>query len=228
MNRSEASFVIGSVDILKRAINKSRLWAELRHNFELCRVQAKVATVNLTTGGSLTTAVLQSDGVTPVRIKTIERAFIQLGNGDTVPVEFVSRNYHIQRVRRRYEDITSTEAVTPAAQTVLYQTFAVIQQGQTIYISPPNAVSFGGATSVPVFFDAVKLLSDYSADGDTDFFLDQGAEFMLYRSIYQLNLHLKEDARVPISKDALADAWGTLLAWDKSLIAGTVDDFSLD
>lgn len=229
MNRTEASFVIGSVDILKRAVNKARKSAEMRRNFELCRLSVKVPSVSLSTGGSLDTAVDNADGVTAVNVKLVERAFLQLnGSGDTVPVEFNSRNYHIQRLRRRYDDITSTSDVTPAQQSVLFQGLTVVQQGRTVYVSPPNSIQFGGASTIPVFFDAVRWRPDYSADADTDFFLDHCTEYILYRSIYQLNLHLKEDQRVAVSAAALADAWAAVVEWDKSLIAGTVDDFSLD
>lgn len=228
MNRTNASFVNGSTDILKRAINKARKWAEMRRNFELSRLSVKIPSVSLTTGGALSTAVDNADGTTPVVVKLIERAFLALSSGDTVPVEFVSRDYHMRRVQRRFENIQTTTDVAPAKQTVLYQTFAVVQQGEKIYVVPPNAQSFGGLSTIPVYLDVVRWRPDYSADGDTDFFLDHCTEFILYRSLYQLNLHLKEDQRIPISQAALADAWDSVIQWDTSLVYNNVDDVTLD
>lgn len=228
MNRTEASFIIGGVDTLKRAVNKARKWAEQRRNFEYNRLSVKIPSVSLTTGGALSTAVDNADGTTPVLVKLIERAFLSLSSGDTVPIEVTSRNYHIRRLQRRYDDLQSTINVAPARSTVMYQGFSLVQQGQTIYVNPPNSVQFGGSTTIPVFLDVVRWRPDYSGDTDTDFFLDHCTEFILYRSIYQLNLHLKEDQRIPISKDALADAWDSVIQWDTSLIDGASNDVTLD
>jgi len=227
-NRANASFVIGSVDILKRAINKARKWAESRHNFELSKVSVRIPSVSLTTGGALSTAVDNVDGTTPVNVKLVERAFLASPTGETFPVELVSRNYHVRRLQRRFENVMTTAEMTPARSTVLFQGFSIVQQGGTIYVTPPNSAQFAGLTTIPVYLDVVRWRPDYSADADTDFFLDHCVEFILYRSLYQLNLHLKEDQRIPISKDALADAWDTVIQWDTSLIDGMADDVTLD
>lgn len=57
----------------------------------------------------------------------------------------------------------------------------------------------------------------------TDFFLDYGYDFLLYRSLYELNFRLKEDQRVSISAGVVRDALESFLNWNTSLVEGTRD-----
>jgi hypothetical protein len=63
--------------------------------------------------------------------------------------------------------------------------------------------------------------------GRTDFFINYCTDWMLYRSIQELNLFLKEDQRQPISVRMVEDAWETVKTWNADL-ATTSDDLYLD
>jgi len=225
VNRDAASLVEGSADYLKNAINRARRWAEKRHNFELARTSAQVPSVNYSTGGSLANAVLQSDGATPVSVKVIERAFLADTNGRTFPIDLLSRSDHMRRVSQRFDRMVTTSWYDWPDASPRYK-FALMQQGATIYVTPADVDALGGETFT-VYLDIVKWFADYSADGDTDFFLTECEDLVLYRSILELNQFLKEDKRVKISGELMTDAWDSALQWDKSIVQGAVD-VSLD
>lgn len=62
----------------------------------------------------------------------------------------------------------------------------------------------------------------------TNFLLDYAFDYMMFRSIYELNFFLKEDQRVKISKDALNEIWTNVLSWNATIVANSVRDVTLD
>lgn len=229
MNRTEASFVVNSYDLLDRAIHKARMWAQRRHNFEMARVSVTIPSVSLTDGGLLSTAVLVGTA-TSVSVKLVERAFLPFQDTPTsyFPIDVISRDAHMARLKRRFADAVSTRAAEANASVVPAQ-FALVQQGGTVYLIPPGATAYGtGVTTVAVRLDVVKFMPEYAGSVVTDFFLENCEDFMLLRSIVELNFFLKEDQRVPISAQAMEDSWKSVLAWDTSLVSGTSSDVTLD
>lgn len=82
--------------------------------------------------------------------------------------------------------------------------------------------------TVPGLFPAGGETYSVSSGVDTDFFLDNCTDWMLYRSIQELNLFLKEDQRVVISAGMMKDAWDSVMDWDSTLSASSKDTFTLD
>jgi hypothetical protein len=60
-----------------------------------------------------------------------------------------------------------------------------------------------------------------------DFFLIECIDYMLYRTIQELNLFLKEDQRVVISANMMNDAWETVKSWN-SRLAYSNEQYNLD
>lgn len=60
-----------------------------------------------------------------------------------------------------------------------------------------------------------------------DFFLVDCLDWMLYQTVKELNLFLKEDQRVAISDAMMKEAWESVKAWNSSLVP-TTDDLDLD
>lgn len=229
LNRPEASFVNGSADLLARAIHKARLWAQRNHDFEYCRMAAQL-TVSVTNGASLASVKDASDLSKAVAVKKIERAFLPLNDGSgSFPIELSTRPRHMEILRKRYEEQTNLDpTLTPSG--ITPTRFKLVQQGQMVYLSPPDATALGGS-SVSVGLDVVRWLPDYTADlgaWPSDFFLDYGEDFLLFRSASELNFFLKQDIRVSISKAALDDAWASLVAWDETIVGRGTDENSLD
>lgn len=63
---------------------------------------------------------------------------------------------------------------------------------------------------------------------ETDFLIDNCFDWLMYRSIWELNFFLKEDERVQLSTDLIRDAWDALTSWNENLISQSVDDPDLD
>lgn len=225
MNREAASFKKGTLDLLDRAINMARRHAEREHNFELARCSVKV-TVNLTSGGTLDSAVDFDDEETLVEVKRIERAFLPVSNGAYAPIELAGRGKHMERLKRSFSGAQSL--VEMIGLSVWVPNFSLSQQGGKIYLHPSGSSLYNGATAVEVALDVVRFLPPYASDDDEDFLLTNAEDWLLFRSIFELNFFLKEDERVPVSARALQEAWESVVKWDAQIVNGAVDDTTLE
>lgn len=226
MNRAEASFVIGTVDLLKDSVNQARRWPERQHDFEFNRMAVRLPNVNYQSGGSLSGAVDDADGVTSVSVKKIERGFVTFdGTSTRVPIRLSSRSSHVQRLRREYDHLTSVNPNQNPSPDRSY--LELVQQGTKVYVTPASTSALGG-TTFTLYMDVVRWRPDYTADGDTDFFLAEGEMHTIYRSVYILNSFLKEDQRVALSDRMMLDAWKNFLDWDTSIIGLSVEDADME
>jgi hypothetical protein len=62
----------------------------------------------------------------------------------------------------------------------------------------------------------------------TNFLLDYCFDFMMFRSIYELNFYLKEDSRVELSDKLMENIWDNVQKWNATIIGNTVSDNNLD
>lgn len=208
----------GEVDKLANAINMSKNWAQRMRDFESAKVQVDVP-VQKTVGGPLSGAVLSSDGVTSVRVKKIDRGFVPSTDGGKYPVDLISREEQVRRVQRIVEeycpeDRTSNSIPSP------YVTFSIVQQGQTIFLHPWSDALFASG-SATLILDVVQWMPDYSGPTDEDFFLIEGLDWMLLKTISYLNLFLKDDNRIIVPAAMVKEAWESFVAWDESAVGAT-------
>lgn len=226
MTRSSDALTIDGVDMIASAANQARMWAEREHNFELCRLSAKIERVHFERGSTLDKAVEQDTGA-KVSVKAIERAFLEWTDGSgQFPIEVMSRAKHMSELRRYYESLQSLDpGVKPASKKLTY--FRLVHWGTKIYVTPADKEALG-AEEFPVYVDIVKWLPDYKNDSDTDFFLEHCVDFLKFRTIYELNFMLKEDLRVPISEKALERSWLSVQRWDAAMIGNSAEDTDLD
>lgn len=226
MQRDESTFIYSGMNLLTHAANMARRWAERQRNFELCRTTAQVTNVHYTNGALLTTATLKGTA-TAVLVKAVEKAFLPFSDGSgEFPIDVITRAKHVEKIQRYYQKQATT---TPedSDPTNYSSTFALVRHGDLIYITPSDSTALGSAT-ITVYLDIVKWLPEYSGDSDTDFFLDYCSDFMLLRTVHMLNFLIKEDLRMPVSKDEMAVAWQSVIAWDSSMIMNSAEDASLD
>lgn len=227
MNRDLVTFTVNDVDLIARAVNQARRWAERQHNFEYSRTSARIDKLHFTDGALLSLTVEDLNQVVPVSVKVIERAFLPFSDGSGwFPVDVVSRDKHMQRVKRHYDNVLTTDPKKmPETQKLSFWT--IVRWGDRVYVSPADSDALGGETVV-LRMDVVKWLPEYANDSDNDFFLDFCEDFLKFRTIYELNFMLKEDLRISISASALQDSWKTVKAWDASIIDGSSEDAELD
>jgi hypothetical protein len=93
-------------------------------------------------------------------------------------------------------------------------TIAAVESGTTLLL---NADIFVSGESYSIL----------TAD-ESDFLLDVAFDWMLYRSIWELNFFVKEDERTQLSSVLIADAWNALRSYNENLISQSVDDVDLD
>ena len=95
--------IVNGQDLGLLALNQVRRQAELNHDFEFQRELVTVS-VDGVTGGSLENAVLHSDGVTGVNVKSVIEVGLFDANGNLRPVEWttVAESIERQRGEERY------------------------------------------------------------------------------------------------------------------------------
>lgn len=228
MQRSAAVFAPSTVDLLGHAINAARKSAELKMNFELAKARGQLS-VNLTTGAALSSMVYEGTATT-LPVKALLKAFLPLVTSENTffPIEIISRDKHVERVQRYYAgqitEIDGNQQITESL-TTKYQ---LVRFGENVYLSPADSDSYNGSSSVTVKFDVIRWLSDYSADVDTDFLLEHCNSWMLFQTLWQLNLYLKEDQRVPVNERAMEVLWNDVVNWNSTLLHNSAEDANLD
>jgi len=226
MQRDETTFTYGGTNLLTQAANMARRWAERKRNFEMSKCTAQITSVHYTNGALLSAMVLKGTA-TSVAAKTLNKAFLPFTDGSgEFPIDIITREKHVERIERHYEQyITRNPRETAPSTMVAY--FAVVRHGDYVYICPADSTALGGET-LTVYFDIVRWLPDYSANGDTDFLLTYCSDFMLVQTVYMLNFMIKEDQRIPISNNLRADMWQSVVEWDSSMIMNSAEDASLE
>jgi|ERR1043165_862082 hypothetical protein len=213
------------VDLLTLACNNARLWAERQIDFEKSKVAVDLPNVSLVDGADLGDAVLHSDGSTPVRVKKIRTPFLPLTGTSIFPVDLLTKKAWDNRIKARFEHIRpNSVTIIP---TVTNLPYAVIQDGDLIFVAPPDSTTFPSGV-VNVYLDVIQWLDDYTDVDQTDFLLDFAFDWLMYRAIYELNFFLKEDERVSLSTKLIGDAWNAVVKWNQELVEANTDDANLD
>lgn len=226
MNRDPGTFVVHNVNMLDRAANQARKWAERQHRFECARASAVIRGVSLTDGGLLSSAVSVGEPGRLLKVRTIERAFLPFqDNTGQFQIEVVSRDSDMREKGRAFKNVQTTDPRT-IKPWVGSGTFRLVRHNNLIYLSPFDQTT--SSTNRDVFMDVVVWLPDYVKDDDNDFFLEHCEDFMVLRSVYQLNFMLKEDQRVVISAKAMEELWETVLKVDNDAVTGSCDDANLE
>lgn len=68
----------------------------------------------------------------------------------------------------------------------------------------------------------------YLNGAQTNFLIDNCFDFLMYRSIFELNFFLKEDERVVISDSVLQQTWQNVVAWNETVVRNSTTDAKLN
>lgn len=206
VSRIGASFNTGTANFVDVAINNAIIYAQRKCDFEWNKGVVSIA-CNPT--GHIASALdLDSKAV---KLKKIIKAFgLQNPGLDTnKSLPYLSRTGRIaDETLRSQNHCCNTDAV-------------VVHDGQNVYITPRPE---GEHT---LYFYAIKWMPRLVKEQDTNFLLDYGFDFIMYRSIIELNFFIKEDERFQVSSTMVADSWNSLIAWDASLISPTETEIEL-
>lgn len=206
VSRIGASFNTGTANFVDTAINNAIIYAQRRCEFEWNKC---VVHVLCNPTGSIMSGFDENDN--PVKVKRIIKAFglQDPGLDANKSLPYLSRTSQIADDTQRDHN----HCPSPGAR--------VIHDGQKLYITPRPE---GEHT---LYFYAIKWMPRLVKEQDTNFLLDYGFDFIMYRSIIELNFFLKEEERFQVSTTMVADAWNSLTAWDASLISPTETEIEL-
>jgi len=171
--------------------------------------------------GATGTATVTADVVS---IKRVNFVSLPLSDGTTQPVEFITNDEWLARIKRQigrqpYNSFLTLEALGVSSPNPLGYI-----QANSIYIYPPSQITF----PVVAALNVVRFLADYTTDADTDFFTEFGPNYLQWAAIIELNKFSKtfvprvegelgEDVVQARSDSALA----AFIAWDISISEGT-------
>lgn len=156
MHRPADIFNFNGQDMLLQAVNNSKNFAQRVLDFELSKVFTQLPNVSPVNGADLA-GLLIFNTATPVVAKSLEQAFM----GDTAnqfPVDFVSRNAYVNRLRRIREQSYQRDNQIDTIANVTGIGNMVVQVGTIIFFVP----SSGSGTSQTIYFDAIKWLPDFA------------------------------------------------------------------
>ena len=229
--RSQASYQGENGDSLMVAINHAKDFAQRGVDFERAFEEVQVTVADVNVGGNLKDAKRVRDLNLGVTVKTLRKAFLQTQTTEVfVPVEMISRQAYVDSLQR----VTTTSSFSlqdrESDQLALSQVrpLAIVLKGDDRFDVTPNDVAIlGSVAGLAVRFDCVEWLPDFVSDNDSSFLLTYCYDFMMFRSIWELNFLLKEDQRFSISSTVLENTWQSVLEWNSKIVGNAVD-MSLD
>jgi len=206
VSRLSSSFQTGATNFVDVAINNALIFTQRQHDFEWNKGVVKIACQPT---GNVSLAITEAGDT--CKIKRIIKAFgsVQPTRGFDKSIPYLSRASMIS-------DVTGLAK---------YQTrpcdTAVIHDGKSVFLLVPPSANY------ELWFYAVKWLPRLVSTIDTNFLFEYGFDFLMYRTLQELNFYLKEDERFPINKSLLQEAWNSLVDWDVSLLSPTETEIDL-
>lgn len=195
----------GGVDMVAASIHSAQTYIQRKRDFQWAKTDIYI---QCDPTGDLILNAVEVDTKQPVKIKRINVAYgtkePSLEGGPKV--DYISKNSQVYR--QTYNQSGSTCE-------------RVIHSATKVFASPRPEGAY------KLWFEAVKWIPPLVNESDTNFLLEYGFDFMLYRSLKELNFYLKEDQRFQINNNLLTEAEMGLLQWDDSLLSPTETEINL-
>jgi hypothetical protein len=210
VSRAKSSFQAGSQNFVDLAINNAVIYAQRNWDFQFLKGDVKIV---CNPRGSMMTAVDECNCT--VKLKRIIKAY-----GAGVPDPHTAMSIPYLSRQSQIADVTNANANACTC----YSGAKVVHDGESVYLSPATVEA---GTPYDLWFHAVRWLPRLTRDEHSNFLFEYGFDFLMYRSIYELNFFIKEDERFSVSTKMLNDAWASLTAWDVSLVSPTETEIEL-
>jgi hypothetical protein len=196
--------------VVVRAINSARKAAETQYAFEMNK-RVLQASVDLRTGAAWSPLPV-SGTVTPVyKVRSIKRAYLLSTDGGMTQIPFAYREHLV------FDPTLSGVYGSGSAAVPLQKVYFV---GDKIYFWPYGLAG----TLQNVVLDAYIWMPDYKPSDMqvSDWMMDQGAEYLFWKTVWDLNFKKKEfvprqEGNLQISLDNANMALQRLITWDGSL-----------
>lgn len=217
INRDTNTFVVNGIDVLAQAVNVAKRSAQMKYNFNQLRGVGWIKTNAY--GAQLSTITSDMQGLVPLSVKRIDAVW-QYDDLSPAP----------QRIRQ-INMIQNTELKNILPTLLNYMT-----EPRTLPVTLKNrAYVYGtkffitGFMEMSTFWlDVITWLPDYVEDTDSDIFITQYQDWMLFRILIQLNAFIKETERIQVSKAMLDAAWEEVTMHDSELMGANDTAASLE
>jgi hypothetical protein len=216
------------------AVNNAMTFTQRELDLERAFEQVMVTVPDMRNGGRLSDAKVYPDGQVACEVKTVRKAFLQLSGSEfQVPIPLVSRQSYVDTLERRVTggvySLTQRETgIIPTVDQSSLPIQVVLSGHDRFFVSPASESVLGTLQGLVVYFDAILMLPDFVTDNDSNFLLTYCFDFMMFRSIYELNFLLKEDQRFEISMSILASVWESVKDWNSKSVGNAVSNTNLD
>lgn len=218
---SATDLTINGVDYGIYALNAARRYIERAHDFKYAESDVYLSVPS--TGGLITACYATSALTgTAIGVKRIDSILLPLtANSEYVPIEFLTNDAFVSRVRRAVGRAVFDATKTLAALGFSTENTLAYQNGQTIFLHP-----FTSTTTVRM--NVCRWMPDYTTGSDTDFFTAYGPEVLQWAAVLEVNKYFRkfaekqegniDEVAVKTMRD---EALRTLIEWDVSIVRGT-------
>ena len=202
------------------AANNARVWAERRHDFSANWLTAKAS---LTPGSFVsldTSFVDNADGVTSVKMRTLENVFITADNGSNNPLHVTTRK-DMAWAKMKQRDKGVWDRYPGDEGDYLTSRATAVVAGRKLWIEPEMS------DTETVYVEGYKWMDAYTDNADTDFLLVEGFDFMMWAAVVEVNHMILKF--VPRQEGTLAapvrlrdEAWDGLILNDSHSVEGNI------
>ncbi len=208
VSRKASSMTSGTVNLADLSINNALIYLQRKCDFEWNKMEVKLRCNPM---GNLSNCK-DSEG-NLVMVKRIIKAFgtnKPTGHGD-ISVPYLSRASQIA-------DDTGARKIGCGCGSGQI----VVHSGASVYVSPnPSTAPYD------LYMFAVRWLPRLVKDDDTNFLMEYGSDFIMYKAVELLNFHVKEDERFAITTRLLSDSLNSILQWDATHVSPTETEIEL-
>jgi hypothetical protein len=211
-------FVVNTVDMLLLSINSAKRQAQSLNDFFYCQQECMMP---IDSNGTTLDDVTDLNAVS-VDVKRILEVLVPISGG-FIPIEFISNDARLARLRRIVGDAPYSATMTAADFGADEINPRAYQRGRWIHLEPADQFTF----PVECRFEAITFLPDYTG-AEVDFILTNGWRYLMWKAIQELNTNIKEfvprqEGNIDSAEVAgfAAEAFGALIAWDKSIAEST-------
>jgi hypothetical protein len=221
LNRTSASLVVNSQDLLLQAMNDARRAAQRMHMFELLRTDDCYLTTSSAGANWTTGCVTTPGGGTALLMRRIDEVW-NYGTA-TTPTTNYPRTTRIPfgytgQFRRDLPIADSQQIIVPQDYTISNRfAYAV---GERLFVT-----NTGAATTYKIL--GIKWLDDLTGSENPDIFLTYYTDWFKYATLGALNVYLKDSERFPIDATLMSQMWESVKAHDGS-IANMGESIDLD
>lgn len=201
----------------KREINLALKWLQRKRAFKMTERLIR-ATIP---ADSLHVNIADACDGSPRNILSVQRlASVSGTSGRVVKLHSYESIICDRRMYQRLHEPSDAEFETPS-DPFGHSDHITSNEGGILFLLGAN--NFGiyptNASDVYLLVHLHVWLPELSADGDTNFFLDYAYDLVLARAMITGNIYFKEDRRLSVTAEVMADEYNALVAWDNSIRA---------